>query len=106
MTHEIRDLWEAHVAAPFPGRFRDEEVDGIDLVMLDADIAGCVSTFLSRDGALDAGRFRSLRLRAAEAVRFLSAVDDPQGLRYVARLLELARRVLRECDARRDAGGP
>jgi hypothetical protein len=44
----IEDMWKEHREAVFPSVCRGRDVDGIDLVMLDADIAGCVSTYLQR----------------------------------------------------------
>jgi hypothetical protein len=44
----ISELWQEHLAAPFPKDFRAKDANGIDFVMLDANIAGCVDTFLER----------------------------------------------------------
>jgi len=44
----IEDIWKEHHAAAFPSVCRGHGVEGIDYVMLDADIAGCVSTYLRR----------------------------------------------------------
>jgi hypothetical protein len=44
----IRDLWKEHKNAPFPKGFRRKDVSGSDFVMLDANVAGCVDTFLGR----------------------------------------------------------
>lgn len=47
LFRELRnERWPAHLNAA--------ERAGIDLVMLDADIAGCVTTWLSNGGSLDA----------------------------------------------------
>ncbi|RKT53588.1 hypothetical protein [Saccharothrix australiensis] len=40
-------LWEEHVRAPSP-HLRGVDVEGEDMVLLDADSAGCVSGSLSR----------------------------------------------------------
>jgi len=44
----IEQLWREHMSAPFPQEYRGAEVNGVDMVVLDADVAGCVDTFLSR----------------------------------------------------------
>lgn len=44
----IEQLWSEHKSAAFPQYCRGKEIHGVDLVMLDADVAGCVDTFLSR----------------------------------------------------------
>lgn len=49
----VSQLWESHRNAAFPQRLRYDDVAGVDMVMLDANIAGCVSTWLNRDGSID-----------------------------------------------------
>ncbi|WP_392972479.1 hypothetical protein [Streptomyces sp. LN245] len=46
-------LWQEHLDAAFPAGLRGAEPAGIDVVLLDATAAGCVSTWLSDGGALD-----------------------------------------------------
>ncbi|MGY5134287.1 hypothetical protein ACWGJW_18050 [Streptomyces nigrescens] len=36
----VARLWQEHLDAKFPAGLRSAELDGSDLVMLDADIAG------------------------------------------------------------------
>ena len=43
---EAWQLWDEHCRAPFPDRLRGMEIAGVDMVLLDADIAGCVTTWL------------------------------------------------------------
>lgn len=45
-------LWVRLRQKLFPDNCRGEDVRGIDLVILDSDVAGCVTTFLTR-GQLD-----------------------------------------------------
>lgn len=40
----VARLREAHLQAPFPRRLYGEDVAGVEMVMLDSDVAGCVST--------------------------------------------------------------
>ena len=44
----IAELWKEHLAAPFPKGLQAKDVKGIDLVSLDADIAGCVDSFVEQ----------------------------------------------------------
>ena len=44
----ISDLWEEHKSAQFPKGFAGKDISGIDFVMVDSDVAGCVTTFLGR----------------------------------------------------------
>ena len=89
----ILELWSQHEAAAFPPELRDREHQGIDLVLLDADIAGCVSTALTR-GRLD--RSRAALLRSLAPIAASAARETPPGdaRAYLDRLAELAQRVL------------
>ena len=61
-SESISRLWQEHVSAPFPNGLAGREVEGEDLVMLEADIAGCIVTFLggNRAPALDPKRLEIL----------------------------------------------
>jgi hypothetical protein len=52
-------LFDEHQRAAFPDRWRDEDVAGVDLVLLDAHLAGCVVTEQAGEGRLGAGHARS-----------------------------------------------
>ncbi|WP_258017468.1 MULTISPECIES: hypothetical protein [Streptomyces] len=82
-------LWEEHMRAPFPPHLRGREIDGEDLVLLDADIAGCVSSSLS--GSLDERRRRILLMCLAALEKVLPSIDDEGGaIGYYERLREMA----------------
>jgi len=57
---DVADLWQAHRNRKFPPRLRDAEVGDVDVVLLDACIAGCVGTWLSNGGHLDLERSQTL----------------------------------------------
>jgi hypothetical protein len=91
---ETRALWEAHCAAEFPRGCAGASVSGYDLVSLDADVAGCVDTFLRHAGQLDVqstailGRgYRAVTLAARE-------LSSDEAQRYFRRLEALAGTVL------------
>ncbi|MEU9674946.1 hypothetical protein AB0D92_15640 [Streptomyces parvus] len=50
----LAQLWEDHLRALFPDGFRGVDFDGVDLVLLDADVAGLVQREL-KDGLDDNG---------------------------------------------------
>ncbi|GAA2344689.1 hypothetical protein OHT20_36340 [Streptomyces caniferus] len=83
-------LWQEHLDAPFPAGLRGVELAGIDMVLLDADIAGCVSTWLNNDGFLEGERHGILRDRIEESERVLPLLKETGHLRYHQRLLQLA----------------
>lgn len=85
-------LWQEHMRAPFPAGLRGADRADIDLVRLDADIAGCVSTWQSNDGSLDAERQRILHNRIADLEQILpmlSATEDPDYWQRLHRLAQL-----------------
>jgi hypothetical protein len=89
----IDDLWRDHVADDFPPECRGAEIDGVDLVLLDSFIAGCVDTFLANDRDLDQRRTAVLRLSLRDAALAVRTLDGAASL-YYARLELLAALVL------------
>ncbi|MFI0734607.1 hypothetical protein ACH4S9_37300 [Streptomyces sp. NPDC021225] len=83
-------LWREHLSAPFPTGLRGAEPAGIDVVLLDATIAGCVSTWQNNGGSLDAGRHRILRDCIADLDRALPMIIDAEELGYCQRLHRMA----------------
>jgi hypothetical protein len=90
---EIQRLWAEHTRTPFPADCRGEQIEGIELVLLDADIAGCVSTFLGSSGRLDDQRIENLVQCKRHIDLVLLQMKEP-GLMYFARLRDLAQAVL------------
>jgi hypothetical protein len=73
---EAQQLWADHVAIPFPDGLGGEEVAGIDLVLLDAEVAGCIQTWLSNDMRLDEPH-RTYLVRCADDLdRVLPLLND------------------------------
>jgi hypothetical protein len=89
----MEELWRDHQEARFPAECRSKMVDDIDLILLDADTAGCVSTFVSR-GTLDPWRLAVLGICYRDlAVVVHDLLGEPKA--YYARLEKLAGLVLR-----------
>jgi hypothetical protein len=89
----ISDLWQEHLTKPFPKGFRGKDVSGIDFVLLDANIAGCVSTFLER-GTLNLYQVSVLGLSYRDASHVISILNE-EGAEYFWRLERLAELVLK-----------
>src|SRR4051812_34004368 len=85
-SDEVRRLWQAHLERPFPPRMRGEEIDGVDMVMVDADVAGCVSTWLTSSTSLDSARIGILRACRSDLRRMVPAISDPTERDYYVRL--------------------
>jgi hypothetical protein len=90
----VQRLWDEHCAAPFPARLGGQEIAGVEMVMLDADIAGCVQTWLANKGQLDEHRKEILRSCLDEADRVLPLLQDEGERAYYERLRRLAQLAL------------
>ncbi len=44
---DIEVLWKEHLELPFPSGLAGESINGVDVVSLDGDIAGCVEAYIS-----------------------------------------------------------
>jgi hypothetical protein len=87
-------LWREHLEARFPDGWAGSEVDGVDLVMLDADAAGCIGAFVASRGArLDEPRIRVLRRCLGELQWVVDSLDGEARL-YFERLRILSSEVL------------
>ena len=93
MGTSVEDIWQQHLDAPFPSGCRCKEVAGIDLIMLDANAAGCISTFISRGRKLDLWRLAILGL-CYHSLALVTADLEGEAHDYFARLEELAGLVL------------
>ena len=89
----VNRLWQEHLDAAFPAGLRGAEPAGIDVVLLDATAAGCVSTWLSSGAALDGERHRILRDCVADLYLFPQLLNDAEEVGYIRRLRQLARLV-------------
>ncbi len=98
---EIAELWQEHLNTPFPNILRGNDLDGIDFVMLDADIAGCAQAFL-KSGRLNLFQTAVLGLSYRNA-SFVVPQLNGDGSIYFARLERLAKLVLKEVAIQNDS---
>lgn len=77
-----------HMASPFPPGCRGLEIEGWDIVLLDADTYGYVSSVVIRP--LDEWGRAGLAGLPAVFEKVLPAIDDQDALRYHVRLREMA----------------
>jgi hypothetical protein len=91
----VRDLLEAHDVATYPAELSSEdEVAGVALVLLDADIAGLAASFLANGGALSIEQWRVLEECAAVARVIVPGLVGDAWV-YFVRLYALAQAMLR-----------
>ena len=91
----VRDLLDAHDIAPYPAGLSDgDEIEGVALVLLDADIAGLAASYLENGGVLPAEQWRVLGECAAVARVIVPNLRGDAWV-YFARLYALAQAMLR-----------
>lgn len=81
---DIENLWAEYLATDFPA-IRGDEVQGTDLVLLDADIAGYVTAYLDNGGRLAPARRAALEALVRQARHAADVMTGP-GRDHFARL--------------------
>ncbi|MGW6877305.1 hypothetical protein ACWGHA_33790 [Streptomyces xanthophaeus] len=81
-------LWEDHLRALFPDGFRGVDFDGVDLVLLDADIAGLVQRELK--GGLDGSGIAYLWGCIADIDKIVPLINEEYCASYFANLRTMA----------------
>ncbi|MFI6044233.1 hypothetical protein ACIA8C_21560 [Nocardia sp. NPDC051321] len=84
----LAQLWAEHWSAPFPPRCRGVDIENVELVLVDADVAACVSVALSR--ALDDWRRRVLTKCIGDLERIMPHFEDEYEVEYFGRLHDMA----------------
>ncbi len=86
----LAEQWHAHLHTPFPPSFRGVDVGGVELVLLDADVAGLVRREL--DDGLDADGVARLWACLADLDKVLPLLHEAYCAAYFTNLRALARR--------------
>jgi hypothetical protein len=97
ITPEILELWGQHSSAAFPEGYGGREINGINLPLLDAEIAGCIHIFVHNHGELDPARLKTLRKSLIDLNSIVLLLDSAE-LIYFDRLRNLANLVLQEVE--------
>ncbi|MFZ3467683.1 hypothetical protein ACODT3_38985 [Streptomyces sp. 4.24] len=82
-------LSKEHVPVPFPEGLAGADRAGFDLVMVDADICGCVESWLRNAGSLDDWRLRMLHWRMAQLGEILPVLGEGDSPAYWQRLFRM-----------------
>jgi hypothetical protein len=91
---EIETMWNEWKAISFPSDYAGEDVEGICLVSLDTYTAGCIDTFVSRKGSLDAERISILRKCKKDLETVTNKLEGDAKF-YFERLLQMTQRILK-----------
>ena len=94
---EILELWQQHSSAAFPKGYGGKEINGIDLPLLDAEIAGCIHIYVHNSGELDSRRVKTLRKCLIDLNTIVLLLNSAE-LIYFDRLRKLANLVLQEVE--------
>ena len=92
---EIVELWQQHSSSAFPKGYGGNEINGIDLPLLEAEITSCIRMYMHNSAQLDAQRIKTLRERLIDLNTVVLLMDN-QELVYFDRLRKLANLVLQE----------
>ncbi|GAA1891259.1 hypothetical protein [Asanoa iriomotensis] len=91
---EVRHLYARYRAMPYPREMRPADVAGVSMILLDANVAGCVHTWLANGGALDTKRWQILASCLDDLDRVLPLLTQEPDHAYFATCRTVARLVL------------
>ena len=94
ISPEILELWKQHSSATFPKGHGRTELHGIDLDLLDAEIAGCIQMYVNH-GTLEYRHLATLSNRLID-LNTIVLLLSREELVYFNRLRTLADLVLQE----------
>ncbi|WP_327318980.1 hypothetical protein [Streptomyces sp. NBC_01235] len=84
----LSQMMAEHMATPFPPSFRGLDIEGQDMVLLDADAYAFASSVLN--GPLNERRRAGLMRLTAAFEKVLPAIGDEQGAKYYTHLRDMA----------------
>jgi hypothetical protein len=94
IASEILELWRQHLSATFPKGYDSKGLNGIDLSLLDAEMAGCVQMYVNQ-GTLEYRHLETLSSRLIDLNTILLLLNREE-LIYFSRLRRLADLILEE----------
>ena len=94
---ELMDLWQQHSSAAFPQGYGNKTIKGIDLPLLDAEMAGIVRLYILNEGKIGRQQVNNLRNRLIDLNAIILLMDQDE-LIYFERLRNMANLVLQEAE--------
>jgi len=92
-VNELRVMWNEWNSIPFPAEYAGKDVEGICVTSLDSYTVGCIDTFVTRKGSLDASRITVLEDCRKELEIVLNGLEG-DARRYFEGLLQITEKVL------------
>lgn len=93
---KILDLWQQYSSTAFPKGYGGKVINGIDLPLLDAEIAGCIRMYVT-GMKLDSQRIKILHERLID-LNAITLLLGSEELTYFNRLSQLANLILQEVE--------
>jgi hypothetical protein len=87
--NRLARLWEEHRRALFPTSFRGVDIEGVELILLDADVAGLVQRELN--GGLDNNGIATLWACIADLDKIVPLINEEYCASYFTRLRTVAK---------------
>lgn len=94
---EIARLWQQHATAVFPDGYAGRQINGLDLPLLEAEIAGLIRIYMHTGMKLDTRQVKNLRERLIDLNTIILLMEHEE-LTYFDRLRTLANLVLQEIE--------
>jgi hypothetical protein len=94
ISPEILELWRQHSSAAIPINYDGKKLNGIDLSLLDAEIAGCVHMYVNQ-GTLEFRHLETLSNRLIDLNTVVLLLNNEEMV-YFNRLRTMADLVLQE----------
>ncbi|WP_245234509.1 hypothetical protein [Streptomyces flavochromogenes] len=82
-------LWDEHRRSPYPDSFRGIDVEGVELILLDSDVAGLVQRELN--GGLDDSGIAILWACIADLDKIVTLINSEYCASYFAKLRTMAK---------------
>ena len=90
---EVKAMWEKWKTIPFPSDYSGKDVENICVVSLDSYTAGCIDTFVSRKGNLDAERISILK-KCEKDLEIVTTKLEGGAKLYFEQLLQMTQKIL------------
>ena len=96
MNQKIVELWNIHLTSKFPHGYGGKNIDGIELALLDGDVAGCILSFIENNGRLDLWRTAILGICYRDLTIVMTSQLSGEAQEFFSRLETLSNLVLKD----------